>query len=182
CWCVPAGGGTSAGRTPRCACPSPRATPWWCGRSASDPPAGARAWCRPTRSHRPEPGPRSCRSGACAEAPPRRRGCRRPRRSYRHRCLDALVVLVALDLEILELVAEDRLRPARDPQPRVGERLAGQLPLHLLDMVVVDVAVPTGPHEVADGEIRLLGHHVRQQRVAGDVERDAEEHVRAALV
>ena len=53
---------------------------------------------------------------------------------------------------------------------------------NLLDVVVVDVAVAAGPDEVADLEPGLLRDHVRQQRVGGDVERDAEEQVGAALV
>ena len=49
-------------------------------------------------------------------------------------------------------------------------------------MVAVDVAVAAGPDEIADVEVALLGQHVRQQRIARDVERDAEEDVGAALV
>ncbi len=44
------------------------------------------------------------------------------------------------------------------------------------------MAIPTRPDEFPDREIRLLGDHVRQQRVGGDVERHAEEYVGAALV
>ena len=49
-------------------------------------------------------------------------------------------------------------------------------------MVAVDVAVAAGPDEVADVQLALLRHHVRQQRVARDVEGHAEEDVGAALV
>ena len=44
------------------------------------------------------------------------------------------------------------------------------------------MAVAAGPDERAGLEAALLGEHVGQQRVAGDVERDAEEDVGAALV
>src|SRR5690625_6236790 len=92
------------------------------------------------------------------------------------------MVLVADDLEVLELVVQDRGGAAADAQRRVRERVTGELAPDLLVMVVVDVAVPAGPYEVADLEIGLLGDHVRQQRVAGDVERHPEEQVGAALV
>ena len=49
-------------------------------------------------------------------------------------------------------------------------------------MVVVDVAVAARPDEVARLEVALLREHVREERVARDVERDAEEDVGAALV
>ena len=49
-------------------------------------------------------------------------------------------------------------------------------------MVHVDVRVTTSPDEFAHLQVALLRHHVREQRVAGDVERHAEEHVCAALV
>jgi hypothetical protein len=49
-------------------------------------------------------------------------------------------------------------------------------------MVAVDMAVAAGPDEVADVEVALLREHVREQGVARDVERHAEEDVGAALV
>ena len=44
------------------------------------------------------------------------------------------------------------------------------------------MAVPARPNEIADLKTRLLGEHVGEQRVGRDVERNAQEHVRAALV
>ena len=64
----------------------------------------------------------------------------------------------------------------------IGVRVAAELRLDLLAVVVVDVAVAAGPDQVADVEVALLREHVREQRVARDVERDAEEDVGAALV
>ena len=49
-------------------------------------------------------------------------------------------------------------------------------------MVVVDVAVTTRPDQIADVEVALLREHVREQRVARDVERHSEEDVCASLV
>ena len=53
---------------------------------------------------------------------------------------------------------------------------------NLLGVVVVNVAIAAGPDEVAYIEIALLRDHVREQGVAGDVERHAEEEVGAALI
>ena len=61
-------------------------------------------------------------------------------------------------------------------------RLAGQLQPGLVEVVEVEVGVAEGVHEVARLEVADLGHHHRQQRVGGDVERHAEEDVGGALV
>lgn len=58
------------------------------------------------------------------------------------------MVLVADDLEILELVVEDRRRPAPDAQLGIRVGAARQLRAHLLHVVVVDVAIAPGPDEV----------------------------------
>ncbi len=44
------------------------------------------------------------------------------------------------------------------------------------------MAVATSPDEVADVEVTLLRNHVREQRVAGDVERDTKEEVGTSLI
>ena len=49
-------------------------------------------------------------------------------------------------------------------------------------VIAVDVAVTAGPDEVADFQVALLRHHVGQKRIAGDVERHAQEDVCASLV
>ncbi|KAG0764734.1 hypothetical protein G6F22_018163 [Rhizopus arrhizus] len=49
-------------------------------------------------------------------------------------------------------------------------------------MVRVQVRVTQRMHEIAHAQASGLRHHVGQQRVAGDVERHAEEDVAAALV
>ena len=59
---------------------------------------------------------------------------------------------------------------------------AAQLLGDLLDVVVVDMAVTAGPDELPHVESGLRRHHVGEQRIAGDVERHAEEQVGAALI
>jgi ribosomal protein S13 len=49
-------------------------------------------------------------------------------------------------------------------------------------VIDVKVRVAARPDELADAEVALLRDHVREQRIGGDVERHAEEHVGAALV
>ena len=63
-----------------------------------------------------------------------------------------------------------------------GSRLAGQLQPGLVEVVEVEVGVAEGVHEVARLEVADLGHHHRQHRVGGDVERHAEEDVARSLV
>lgn len=102
--------------------------------------------------------------------------------SDRNLALDGRVRVVADDLEVLDLVVEDGLRLTLDDQLRQGSRFTRQLHLNLLEVVAVDVRVSTCPDEVPDLQVTLLGHHVDQQRVAGDVKGNSQEHVSTALV
>ena len=91
-------------------------------------------------------------------------------------------MLVVEKLEVFELVVKDRRRLALDVQRRVGQGRAAQLQRHLLVVVAVNVAVATGPDEVADCQAALLRHHVREQRIAGDVEGHTQKNISTALV
>src|SRR5690554_7876793 len=90
-------------------------------------------------------------------------------------------MLVAQDLNVLVAVVEDRLA-GRQPELRERVRLAGQLLADLVEVVVIDVAVASGPDELARPVAGLGGDHVREQGIARDVERYTEEQVGAALV
>ena len=92
----------------------------------------------------------------------------------------ALVIAVALDFEIVVAIIENTGRPAVDFQPWQGQGLARQLQVRLFEMIAVQVAVATGPDEIARFEIALLGQHVRQQGIRGDVEWHAEKNIGAA--
>src|SRR6185295_5339800 len=96
--------------------------------------------------------------------------------------LDRRVVLVVHELKIIERVVENAGRTAHEVELRQRERYARQLLVYLLQMVRIEMAIATGPHEVADLEIALLREHVREQRIRGDIERHAQKNVRAALV
>ena len=90
-------------------------------------------------------------------------------------------MLVSDDSEVLILVIEQGISLA-DFNGRVRVRVSAQLLQELVDMVVVDVAVTTGPDEFARFKTSLLGHHHGQQRVGSDIERHAKEHIAGTLV
>src|SRR3712207_9183757 len=73
-------------------------------------------------------------------------------------------------------------RPPRSTLFPYTTLFRSELLADLGDVVAVDVAVAADPDEVAGGQAHLVGDHAGEQRVAGDVERHAEEHVGAALV
>src|SRR5687768_12464311 len=86
------------------------------------------------------------------------------------------------NLEILEPVLVDRRGATKNSQLGQRLRLAGQLLPRLLEMVRVEMAIAAGPDERSRLEIALLGQHVGQQGIAGDVERNAEKNVGAPLI
>src|SRR5690606_14195187 len=89
---------------------------------------------------------------------------------------------VADNLEVLEAITEDVFRLAMDLQCRQRQRLATQLQLRLLQMITVEMSVAPGPDEVAHFKITLLGDPVGQQRIGGDIERNAQKSISGALV
>ncbi len=90
--------------------------------------------------------------------------------------------VVTFDFEVFKAVVENRIGFAFNHQLRQRARFARQLQGGLLHVVAVQVGIPAGPDEVAHFQVALLRHHMHQQRIAGDVERQAEEHVAWALV
>ncbi len=101
---------------------------------------------------------------------------------HRDRSTDTRICLVANELEVLDLVAGDSLRLAQDAHRRQRLRRACQLQLGLVEVVAVQVDVATGPDELTRTQVNLSRHHHRQQCVAGDVERHAQEDVGRPLV
>jgi len=79
-------------------------------------------------------------------------------------------------------VLEDTRRAALDYQSGQRQRRARELQVGLREVVEVEVTIATGPDELPWDEIALLCEQVREQPVARDVERYAEEHIGAALV
>src|SRR5512138_1257529 len=99
-----------------------------------------------------------------------------------HRRLDRRVRVVALEREILVAEAKDVRHVRVELHRRQGPRRAGKLLARLVEVVEVEMRIAQRVNEVAGCKASRLRHHHRQQRVARDVERHAEEDVGAALV
>lgn len=91
--------------------------------------------------------------------------------------------LVSFNLEILQFPPVN-LAPLLALDLQLGERpgLALQLLPERVDVVEVDVRVAHDVGETARHHVADVGEHVRQQRVAGDIERDAQAHIAGTLV
>ena len=100
----------------------------------------------------------------------------------RDRRLDAWMRRVAFEFEVAVLEREDIRALWIDQHLRRRVRRSRQLRTGLVEMIVVEVRVAEGVDELAGLKAGYLRHHLREQRVARDVERDTEEDVGAALV
>ena len=74
-------------------------------------------------------------------------------------------------LEILITVVEQAVRPASDNQRWKFERCARQLLARLLQMVQLQMHIGPAPDQLTRIQIALLRHHMRQQRITGDIKR-----------
>src|SRR5690606_4700321 len=106
----------------------------------------------------------------------------RLRLSYRDLAFDVRVRIVIFNDDVLVAEVVDGPHVPGEAQRGQGPGLPGQLQLHLLDVVAVNVHVAESVDELAGLKPRHVGDHHRQQRVAGDVERHAQEKVARALV
>src|SRR6218665_3727566 len=73
-------------------------------------------------------------------------------RSHRDCRTNSGVMLISLDHKVFKLVIEDRSRFPHNVQSGHGERFTTQLQITLFEVVVVNMAVTAGPHEVANDE------------------------------
>jgi len=90
--------------------------------------------------------------------------------------------IVAREREVFEFKTEDVLHVGVDMHFRQCAGFARELKCHLLHVIGVEVNVAESVHEVARFQIAHLGHHHRKERIARDIERHAQEGVRAALI
>lgn len=99
-----------------------------------------------------------------------------------HFHLNRCVRFVAHHFKVIKRKVVDALHLA--PEAQLGKRLgrALQLLAQRFDVVQVDVRIAQCVHKVARLQTGNVRNHVRQQRVAGDIERYAQAHVCAALV
>ena len=101
---------------------------------------------------------------------------------YGDRRLDAGMWIVADDLKIFEFEIIDRIDLPFDHQFRKRLWFAGKDEVDLFEVVVVDVAVSARPDELAWLKSHDMRDHLRQQRVRGDIERNAEKGIATALI
>src|SRR5690554_4306428 len=101
-----------------------------------------------------------------------------PRRFYPR------VWVIALEFEILQFVIKDGFRLALDDQFGQRPRLAFQLFEHdvVRQVVLIQMTVAKRMNKLPHFQITLLGDHMRQQRVRGNIERHAQKQVGTALV
>lgn len=59
---------------------------------------------------------------------------------------------------------------------------AAQLFMHLVEMVQIDMGITERMDEVAGLQSAHLSHHLREQSIARDIERDTQKTVTAALI
>src|SRR5579871_3269296 len=90
--------------------------------------------------------------------------------------------LVILQGEIFKLERKDILHCGIELHHRQRMGCPGELELCLFEVVAVEMHVAETMNELPGLESADLGHHQGQQCIGGDVERDAEEYVGAALV
>src|SRR5689334_10600488 len=90
--------------------------------------------------------------------------------------------LVALEGEVLVLEVEQLAPRGIQTHARERARWTSQLLASLLEVVEVEVRVAERQDELTGLQVGDLRDHQRKKRVGGDVERHAEEEVRAALV
>ena len=96
--------------------------------------------------------------------------------------LDGRPGVVAFQGEVLVLEIVQVLHVWVDAHCRERAGLTGELLADLIEMVQVDVGVAGGVDEVAGLQAADVGYHHREQCVGGDVERNTEEGVGAALI
>ena len=90
--------------------------------------------------------------------------------------------IVTYQLKVLELKVEQVLYIGVDNHLWQRTRLAGKLELGLLDVIKIQMGVTGGVDEVASLEASNLSHHLQQESIACDVERNTKEGVGRALV
>src|SRR5699024_1605798 len=99
----------------------------------------------------------------------------------RHWRFDSWVWIITFHLKVLEAVIKNALRLLQ-LQLLVCARLPGKLLFNLLNVVVVDMHITTGPDEFTDFKVCLLSKHMRQRSIRSNVEWNSQKHIRGALV
>ena len=99
-----------------------------------------------------------------------------------HYACNMRVGIVINKREVLKLEVKQVLHIRVDEHLRQSTRVAGELQLHLLNMIEVDMRIAKGVHEVTCLQARHLRHHLQQQCIRCDIEWHTQEDIRRALV
>ena len=106
----------------------------------------------------------------------------RHRHSDRHSTLDGRPRVVTLEMEILISEGEDILHVGIDNHARQGTRLTGELQVHLVEVVEIDVGISRSVYEIARTKPTHLCHHHAQECIRGYVEGNTQEHIGRTLI
>jgi len=101
---------------------------------------------------------------------------------HRDRRLDRWMRIVADEFEIFEFEIVDIFDCRIQLHSRQRSKIAWKLLVRLLDVVFVKMQIAKGVNKIAGRKIDNLRNHHREQRVWGDVERDAEKQIGASLI
>ena len=90
--------------------------------------------------------------------------------------------VVAFQRKVLVVKVKQILYVRVEVHLRQRARLARELQVHLLEVVEIDVCVARGVDELARLQAADLGYHHREERIGCNIERNAQECIRTALV
>ena len=91
-------------------------------------------------------------------------------------------IIVAFEREIIDRKIEYILDGRIDPHTRQRSRLTGELQLHLLEVITIDMHVAACPDKLSWLETTDLRHHHGEQGIGSDIERHSEKRVTAPLL
>ena len=90
--------------------------------------------------------------------------------------------LVVENSEVFKTIIKNRIGATIYFKCRKWKRFAFELRAGLLEVIAVEVYVAAAPHKILRFEVALLGDHLCQQSIAGDVKRKSEKDVGTALI
>ena len=90
--------------------------------------------------------------------------------------------IIVFESEVVEVETKNIVDFGIDAHSWQRSRVARELQVALLDVVIVDVCIAESVHKVARTEAANLCHHHGEERIRSDIERHTEEDVGRALI
>ena len=87
-----------------------------------------------------------------------------------------------MDLDVVVCEIEYRPNTGIELQSRKVTGIASELQASLFDVVAVEMHIAEGMYEFSGLEAGDLRHHLRQEGIARDIERDSQKDVRTTLI